>query len=67
MKLYVYNADTREVAIVIDGPTNAACEAMAESQNLDPDLYEWTYSPAFGFADGLIDTGNHDGIQVPTC
>ncbi len=48
MKLYIYDIETRRVIEVIEGDTNAQCEAKADAANYDTDTYAWTYSPAFG-------------------
>ena len=53
---YVYNVDTREIAYEIHGDTDVAIEAKFGDLNMDLDSYGITYSPAFGFADGLIRT-----------
>lgn len=52
MKLYVYDADSMVVVAVIEGESNAACEAVAEDRFGD-EQYQRTYSPAFGAADGV--------------
>ncbi|HJY09188.1 MAG TPA: hypothetical protein VJ323_22900 [Bryobacteraceae bacterium] len=52
MTLYVYNLDTRVVAEEIQADTNMACEELARDR-YDPDIYGWTYTPAFGSIDGL--------------
>ena len=62
MKLYVYNTETMEVAAIIEGETNEACENVASEQYGDTDYYGWTYTPAFGTNDGLIET--NDSIEI---
>lgn len=53
MKLYVYEFETRKIVAVIEGETNAECEAVAMS-DWDMETYATTYTPAFGANDGLI-------------
>lgn len=45
MKMYIYNQDTNEIAAIITGETNEACEAEAEELDYDQDIYAWTYAP----------------------
>ena len=61
---YVYNVDTREIAYVIHGDTDAAIEAKFSYLNIDADSYGITYSPAFGFADGLIQTEQTEEVTA---
>ena len=63
MKLYVYDADSIVVVAVIEGESNAACEAVAEDRFGD-EQYLSTYSPAFGAVDGLEWS---DDAEVITC
>lgn len=55
MKLYIYNPETMEVLATVERDTNEECEAVADA-NYDTNDVAWTYSPAFGMVDGLIDT-----------
>ena len=56
MKLYIYDTNTMVTVATITRDSNAECEAVAaENFDLGAD-YGCTYSPAFGAADGLIDT-----------
>ena len=55
LTLYIYNTDTKKIVAHIHGKDNAICEAMAENEYGDTDTYGWTYSPAIGAVDGLID------------
>ncbi|UNY40500.1 hypothetical protein KLEP7_gp78 [Pseudaeromonas phage vB_PpeM_ KLEP7] len=55
MRLYIYTLDNKQTIDYIDGETNKECEDLALALYWDTDVYGWTYSPAFGCADGLID------------
>lgn len=61
---YVYNVDTREIAYEIHGETDAAIEAKFRELNIDVDSYGITYSPAFGFADGLIRAAHTEEVTA---
>lgn len=64
MKLYAYNTDTMEVLAVINGESNAECERKAEAAGFGAgDETGWTYSPAFGAVDGLVDTDDAEEIE----
>ena len=53
--LYIYNSDTMSLIVKIVGESNAVCEHKAADLGYDDtDNYGWTYSPAFGFSDGLV-------------
>lgn len=54
--LYVYDSETDEphpLVAVYEGVDNRQCEEAAEL-DWGTDRYGWTYSPAFGAADGLV-------------
>lgn len=57
MTLYIYDSET---AIVVEKVTGGTQEQQMDyaSEHYDTDEFGWTYSPAFGMADGLIDEGN---------
>lgn len=55
LTLYVYETETRVVVDRITGDTNKACEQIAADRYGDTDVYGWTYSPAFGCVDGLLE------------
>lgn len=55
MTLYIYSNDTAQVVEKVTGGTQGQQMDYADS-NYDSDDYGWTYSPALGMADGLIDT-----------
>lgn len=57
MTLYIYNSETAEVVEKVTGGTQEQQMDHA-SEHYDADDYGWTYSPAFGMADGLIDMGD---------
>lgn len=57
MTLFIYSNDNAEVVEKVTGGTQQQQLDYADS-NYDAGDYGWTYSPAFGMADGLIDTGN---------
>ena len=44
MKLYIYNQDTNEIKVIVNGETNEICEEKADNLNLDQDLYSWSYT-----------------------
>ena len=44
MKLYIFNQETNEIVVIVNGETNEACEAKAEELNYDLDLYAWSYA-----------------------
>jgi hypothetical protein len=62
MTLYIYNTETNEVVAKIHGGDNPALEAMAAAGYGDTDRYGWTYSPALGTVDGLIDRS--DAVEL---
>jgi len=57
MTLYIYSAETGEVVEKVTGGTQQEQMDYADS-NYDSADYGWTYSPAWGMADELIDNGN---------
>jgi hypothetical protein len=59
--LYVYNIESNEHIATITGSSNASCEAVANERYGSND-YAWTYSPAFGLADGLRYIG--DAVEI---
>lgn len=62
-QLYIYNIETNEHVATITGSNNANCEAVANEQYGSND-YAWTYSPAFGVADGLEYNDNAEQIEA---
>ena len=47
MKAYVYNVETNEIVVVIEGESNEACEAKAHELNyMGVDEYGLTYTDA---------------------
>lgn len=47
MKAFVYNVETNEIVVVIEGETNQACEAKADELNyMGVDEYGLTYTNA---------------------
>lgn len=47
MKAFVYNVETNEIVVVIEGDTNQACEAKAEELNyMGVDEYGLSYTDA---------------------
>lgn len=44
MTLYIYNVETNEIVMTIEGNTNAECESKALEANYDQDVYGWTYT-----------------------
>jgi hypothetical protein len=61
MKLYVYSLEDNRHIATITSNDNAACEARANDVYGGNDC-GWTYSPAFGFANGLVENG--DAVQL---
>ena len=57
MTLYIYSNETAKVVEKVTGGTQQEQMDYADS-NYDSADYGWTYSPAWGMADGLIDTGD---------
>jgi hypothetical protein len=55
MKLYIYNHENMEVVAIAKGIDNQTCESKAESAGYVGDDYAWTYTPAFGYANGLVE------------
>jgi hypothetical protein len=44
MKLYIYNQDTNEIVIIVNGETNEECETKAAELNYPQDQYAWSYT-----------------------
>ncbi len=63
MKLYIYNTDSREVVAIANGADNKQCEALAAAHYGDTDTFGWSYEPAFGCNDGLIETSNPELLR----
>lgn len=59
--LYIYDEDTMTVIAEINAETESQCEAYAEEHY---SAYLNTYSPAFGFANGLNRDGNEEIINL---
>lgn len=59
--LYIYDEDTMTVIAEINAETETLCESYAEENYSE---YLNTYSPAFGFANGLKRDGNEDVINL---
>lgn len=53
MTLYIYATDNMTLVARINGETERACEKVASERFGDSDTYGWTYTPAFGTADGV--------------
>ena len=47
MKAYIYNVETNEVALVIDGDNQDMIEREINSQNYDTDIYGVAFSNLF--------------------
>jgi hypothetical protein len=52
--LYVYDIDANKVQAIITGDDSSDCEDFAKS-NYDNEAFAWTYTPSFGFANGLTE------------
>jgi|688.fasta_scaffold01948_18 hypothetical protein len=59
--LYIYSIETNEHVATITGSSNDDCEIVANERYGSND-YAWTYSPAFGSADGLRYIG--DAVEI---
>lgn len=59
--LYIYDEETMTVVAEITAETDSKCEAYAEENYC---AYLNTYSPAFGFANGLKRDGNEEVINL---
>ena len=62
-KLYVYSLEDNSHVVTITGEDNASCEAKANELYGIND-YGWTYSPAFGAADGLGENDDAEEIAA---
>jgi protein-disulfide isomerase len=63
MKLYIYSLESNQHAATVTGETSEACERVAEETYGSND-FGWTYTPAFGFSDGLIENDEAKEIEV---
>jgi len=63
MKLYIYSLESNQHAATVTGETNEACERVAEETYGSND-FGWTYSPAFGCSDGLIENDEAKEIEA---
>lgn len=63
MKLYVYEADSMLHLATIIGESNDECEAIADKYPAG-DNVGWTYSPAFGMSDGLVESEDAPQFQA---
>lgn len=59
---YVYNTDTMVVVAKITGTTRGVEGYVYD--NYDDDIYGLTFSPAFGFVGGLIETDDAVIIDI---
>lgn len=64
MKLYIYNPENNEHIATIIGDSNEACERVAAERYGSGDGFAWTYSPAFGTADGLVENTSAEEIEA---
>lgn len=44
MTLYIYNQETNEIEVIINGTSNEMCEAKAEELDFDLEIYAWSYN-----------------------
>ena len=61
MRLYIYDEETMQVIAIATGNTNEECEAKAAPYT-EQDGIAGTYTPAFGFVDGLIENSSAEYI-----
>lgn len=64
MNYYIYSTEDNRHLYTIIGDDNAACEAKAEEMGVDGDFLAGTYSPAFGFSDGLVENDDSEKIEA---
>ena len=64
MTLYIYTTKDNRLVARINGSDNASCEAIANDRFGDTDTFGWTYSPAFGANDGLVDNDDAEEIDA---
>jgi hypothetical protein len=64
MELYIYEADSMIHLATIIGESNEECEAIASDKYPADDNIGWTYSPAFGMSDGLIENSDAETIEA---
>lgn len=62
LALYIYDAETNKHVATIHGANNAACEGIA--QDMFANDFGWTYSPAFGYTDGLEENSDAQVINA---
>ena len=53
---FIYNVDSKDVVAILHSNEQSKIEHVADSLNVDAETYALTYTPAFGFSDGLNDT-----------
>ena len=63
MKLYIYSLENNIHCATVNGESNDACERKAEETYGSND-YGWTYSPAFGAADGIKENAEAGEIHI---
>jgi len=63
MTIYIYDADTSDVIAAITGNTNEECEKYVNDNYNTNDEIRATYSPGFGFANGL-NNNEHEIINL---
>jgi len=62
--LYIYETDSMLHLATITGESNEECEETASEQYPADDNIGWTYSPAFGMSDGLIESEGAEEIEA---
>ena len=63
MKLIVYSNETRKHVATITGGSNEDCERTAE-QHYGSNDYSQTYSPAWGMAEGLVESADAETMRA---
>ena len=63
MNLYIYSLEDLKHVATISGKDEGSIEAKANDA-YDASEYGWTYSPAFGTNDGLIENSEAEEISV---
>ena len=63
-KLYIYSNETGQHVATVTGNNNRKMEQAAENAGYCSNDYSNTYSPAFGFNDGLVENPDAEEINA---
>ena len=64
MELYIYSNETNEHFATVTGNDNRKMEQAAEDAGYTSNDYNCTYSPAFGFSNGLVENPDAEVIDA---